>query len=283
MADEKYVTSLYGEQIDDALLQMHLRAPEGWTQGTRDGVDVDSSSIYYHNNAKYYAENAQASAARAEAAVPAGTAGAVLFDRAQSLTDDQKQQAFSNIATPTQSAVEASAIVDGTLEGWQLGDLAIASKRYTANNITAAGWYRLAKIRLANVGPTQFLHCAGLIFLTGFYNSYKPSKGILSFASDGGSSGSIVQLGGVLGGSPTRLRLVSTTAAAADGAGYLMIDAYFSQTGGMSGNVISVAACGAKTLTLQAPVAVADTATGENTRATISLTTIASGHVTTTA
>lgn len=107
MADEKYVTSLYGEQIDDALLQMHLRTPEGWTQGTRDGVDVDSSSIYYHNNAKYYAENAQASAARAEAAVPAGTEGAVLFSQAQSLTDAQKQTAFGNIVpADTEASIE---------------------------------------------------------------------------------------------------------------------------------------------------------------------------------
>lgn len=280
---ERYVSALTGPEMDAALLDMAQHNSEAWAVGTRNGAAVSSSDDTYQNNSKYYADEAEAAAARAEAAVPAGTEGAVLFSQAQSLTAAQKQQVFSNVATPTQDAVAAGAMVDGALKGWQLGDLAIASKRYTANNITAAGWYRLAKIRLANVGPTQFLHCAGLIFLAGFYNSYKPSKGVFSFAYDGGGGGNIVQLGGVLGGSPTQLRLVSTAAGAADGAGYLMIDAYFSRTGTMTGNVISVEVSGANILTLQDPVAVADTATGETVRATMSLATIASGHVTTTA
>ena len=97
MADEKYQLTLEGDQIDDALLQMHLRVPEGWAVGTRDGVPVGGSSEYYHNNAKYYAENAADAAARAEGAVPAGTAGAVFFDRAQTLTDAQAMQARRNI------------------------------------------------------------------------------------------------------------------------------------------------------------------------------------------
>lgn len=279
----KYVSALTGPEMDAALMDMAQHNSEAWAVGARDGAPVSSADVTYHNNAAYYSDNAMAAAARAEAAVPAGTAGAVLFSQAQSLTAAQKQQVFSNVATPTQSAVAAGAMVDGALEGWQLGDLAIASKRYTADNITAAGWYRLAKIRLANVGPTQFLHCAGLIFLTGFYNAYKPSKGVFSFSYDGGGGGNIVQLGGVLGGSPTQLRLVSTAAESVDGAGYLMIDAYFSLTGTMTGNVISVEVSGAKILTLQDPVAVADTATGETVRATMPLATITSGHVITTA
>lgn len=104
MADEKYELTLEGDQIDDALLQMHLRAPEGWTKGTRDGVPVGSTSEYFENNAEWFAQQAKLAvqeaedaAARAEAAVPAGTAGAVFFDRAQSLTEDQQEQARANV------------------------------------------------------------------------------------------------------------------------------------------------------------------------------------------
>lgn len=105
MADEKYRTQLTGAQVDDALQQLNQRVAEGWAVGTRDGSPVGSGSEYYQNNAKYYAgisgqavEDANAAAERAEAAVPAGTAGAVFFDREQSLTDTQKEQAKKNIA-----------------------------------------------------------------------------------------------------------------------------------------------------------------------------------------
>ena len=105
MADEKYRTQLTGAQVDDALQQLNQRVAEGWAVGTRDGSPVGPGSEYYDNNAKYWAEQshssadeAEAAAERAEAAVPAGTAGAVFFDRAQSLTDTQKEQARKNIA-----------------------------------------------------------------------------------------------------------------------------------------------------------------------------------------
>lgn len=104
MADEKYRLQLEGSQIDDALLQMNQRVPEGWAVGTRDGSPVGPGSQFHQNNAKYYAEQAggsldaaNAAAARAEAAVPAGTAGAVFFDTEQSLTDAQKAVARNNI------------------------------------------------------------------------------------------------------------------------------------------------------------------------------------------
>ena len=111
MVDEKYRIQLTGEQVDDALQQLNLRVAEGWAVGSRDGTAVSQGSQYYHNNAKYYAETsgqaqadasesadrAEVAAARAEAAVPAGTAGAVFFDRAQSLTDAQKGQVQKNI------------------------------------------------------------------------------------------------------------------------------------------------------------------------------------------
>ena len=84
--------------MDAALLDMAQHNSEAWAVGTRNGAAVSSSDDTYQNNSKYYATEAEAAAARAEAAVPAGTEGAVLFSRAQSLTDAQKVQARSNIS-----------------------------------------------------------------------------------------------------------------------------------------------------------------------------------------
>lgn len=95
---ERYVSALTGPEMDAALLDMAQHNSEAWAVGTRNGTAVSSSDDTYQNNSKYYANEAEAAAARAEAAVPAGTAGAVFFDRAQSLTDAQKVQARSNIS-----------------------------------------------------------------------------------------------------------------------------------------------------------------------------------------
>lgn len=95
---ERYVSALTGPEMDAALLDMAQHNSEAWAVGTRNGAAVSSSDETYENNSKYYATEAEAAAARAEAAVPAGTEGAVLFSRAQSLTDAQKAQARSNIS-----------------------------------------------------------------------------------------------------------------------------------------------------------------------------------------
>ncbi|MBQ6013654.1 MAG: hypothetical protein IJK59_11495 [Firmicutes bacterium] len=95
---ERYVSALTGPEMDEALLDMAQHNSEAWAIGERHGVAVGSSDDTYQNNSKYYATEAEAAAARAEAAVPAGTEGAVLFSQAQSLTDAQKQTAFDNIA-----------------------------------------------------------------------------------------------------------------------------------------------------------------------------------------
>ena len=84
-------------QITEALQLMVERVSEGWAQETYDGSPVGSGSPYYHKSSKYWATRSEDAAARAEAAVPAGTAGAVFFDRAQSLTDAQQEQARQNI------------------------------------------------------------------------------------------------------------------------------------------------------------------------------------------
>ena len=92
-----YVSTLTGPQMDAALLDMAQHNSEAWAVGTRDGSAVSSADVTYHNNAEYYATNAQSAAARAEAAVPPSTAGAVFFDRVQTLTEAQQRQARANI------------------------------------------------------------------------------------------------------------------------------------------------------------------------------------------
>ena len=110
----QYQSSLTGPEIDAALTDMARHDSEAWAVGTRDGEAVSSLDITYHNNAEYYATKADAAAARAESAVPAGTAGAVFFDQAQTLTDAQKTQAQRNIGA---YGVGAPNILDN---GWFL-------------------------------------------------------------------------------------------------------------------------------------------------------------------
>lgn len=93
----QYQSTLTGPEIDAALQDMAQHDSEAWAVGTRDGSAVTSLDVTYENNAKYYAEEATGAAARAEAAVPAGTSGAVFFDQAQTLTDAQKARARTNI------------------------------------------------------------------------------------------------------------------------------------------------------------------------------------------
>lgn len=105
----QYQSILTGPEIDAALQDMAQRNSEAWAVGQRGGVNVTSLDVTYHNNAKYYANAASEAAARAESAVPASTAGAVFFDRAQTLTGaivestsgttvtGQKGQAMANL------------------------------------------------------------------------------------------------------------------------------------------------------------------------------------------
>ena len=124
----KYVSSLTGPEMDAALIDMAYHNSEAYAVGTRNGVEVGSSDVTYHNNSKYYAEQvygytdrAEDAAARAEAAVPAGTAGAVFFDRAQSLTTAQQSQARANIMAggTNPNLLDNAYFVGG---GSQLGD-----------------------------------------------------------------------------------------------------------------------------------------------------------------
>lgn len=94
----KYVSALTGPEMDAALMDMAQHNSEAWAVGERNGEAVSSADVTYHNNARYYSDNAMSAAARAEAAVPAGTAGALFFDQAQALTDANKRQVYSNLS-----------------------------------------------------------------------------------------------------------------------------------------------------------------------------------------
>lgn len=105
----QYQSILTGPEIDAALQDMAAHNSEAWAVGQRNGADVTSLDVTYHNNARYYANAALEAANRAESAVPVGTAGVVFFDRAQTLTGEivegstgttitgQKGQFFANL------------------------------------------------------------------------------------------------------------------------------------------------------------------------------------------
>lgn len=167
---ERYVSALTGPEMDEALLDMAQHNSEAWAIGERHGVAVGSSDDTYQNNSKYYATEAEAAAARAEAAVPAGTEGAVLFSQAQSLTAAQKQQAFDNIAPDSVNQLLDIAKYDsGSVVGIHLPRFEIVSGNYpNRRDITTAGWYRIATI---STGTATFLR----IVMNGYYNSQVPT------------------------------------------------------------------------------------------------------------
>lgn len=138
MAD--YVSALTGPEMDEALYDMASHTSEAWAVGTRNDESVTSGDPTYNNNAKYWAgrsqtynTNAQAAAARAEAAVPSGTAGAVFFDRDQSLTDSQKLRARNNLGAGSRPNL---------LRNWYWGrDQVVNTLNWVDYTFTSAGTY----------------------------------------------------------------------------------------------------------------------------------------------
>lgn len=268
----QYQSSLTGPEIDAALEDMAAHNSEAWAVGARDGVEVGATDITYHNNAEYYAESANAAAARAEAAVPSGTAGAVFFDRAQTLTEAQQTRARTNIG--------AQENIADTL---QFEDsLAIGTRKFTGANVQTggAGWYRVADIDITRgASVNAVLQCSGLVIIGGQYAGYKPSKGVFSFTYDGGTIyGNIVQLGGVASTSPTQIRISNTSAGHTKGTGHLLIDLYYADTRSAI-QTVSVIVGGARAVTMQDPELITGTPTGEVVRATLDIQTIKTGAV----
>lgn len=267
----QYQSSLTGPEIDAALEDMAAHNSEAWAVGARDGVEVGSTDITYHNNAEYYAESANAAAARAEAAVPPSTAGAVFFDRVQSLTDAQKTRARTNIGA--QEDIADTLQFENTL--------AIGSRTFTSANVNAggAGWYRVAYIDLERAASiNQVFHSVGTVYLTGFYSGYKPSKGIFNYVYDGGTTlGSLVQTAGILSTSPTQIRMGNTSTGHTKGQGYVFIDLYFSNTSAGTRFTVSIIANGARGIEMIDPTLITGTPTGETVRATLTIGTTPTG------
>ena len=139
-----YISTLTGPQMDAALLDMAEHNSEAWAVGTRDGEAVTSADVTHHNNAAYYADQANGAAARAEAAVPSGTAGAVFFDRAQTLTAAQKIQVQINTGatdTPRPNLID---------NAWFLINQRGQSSYSTLNQFGLDRW------TLINGGPVQW-------------------------------------------------------------------------------------------------------------------------------
>ncbi|MBR3238492.1 MAG: hypothetical protein IKF99_08660 [Oscillospiraceae bacterium] len=196
----QYQSTLTGPEIDAALQDMAQHDSEAWAVGTRDGAAVTSLDITYENNAKYYSDNAMGAAARAEAAVPAGTAGAVFFDQAQALSDSQKAQARANIG-----AKEAFTNV------LQLSSfVAIGSAEIPGLPNATTGWYRIADID--KTGLTNAPYNQVLIMTGGYYGSGIPTEFVISASLptySNSANAKITQLGGVAGTNYTQIRFSS--------------------------------------------------------------------------
>lgn len=153
-------------QITEALQLMVERVSEGWAQETYDGSPVGSGSPYYHKSSKWWATQAADAAARAEAAVPAGTAGAVFFDRAQSLTTAQQEQARRNIM--------AGGSNRNLLDNPWWGSAEVVNQRGVTSGTTIANGYNCIDRWKTNYGSAAgtFALTAGGIELTSGTNTY---------------------------------------------------------------------------------------------------------------
>lgn len=229
---------------------------EAWAVGTRDGAAVSSLDVAYHNNAKYYSDNASSAAARAEAAVPAGTSGAVFFDQAQTLTDAQQAQARVNIGAGSSAASIPT-------------PLHINSLVYsTSGNVTTTNkWYRVATI-------TALHYPVGFMWISGAYGNYRPAVTLLSFAASGAVVHSLVQLAGAPTTGIKQVRLVQLT----NGLNQYAIEVYYNSKASNGTNSISIMCTGEK-IELTAPTLAYDTPADGKVTATLTLAAINTGII----
>lgn len=240
----QYQSSLTGPEIDVALEDMAAHNSEAWAVGARDGVAVGSTDITYHNNAEYYAESANAAAARAEAAVPSGTAGAVFFDRSQTLTEAQQEQARTNIGAQENAG--------GVLQITPF--IAIGQARIPPLRNAVVGWYRIASIDIAGTPNTVYKQV--FIMGSGAYSSGTPT--VFSLVAslptfDTYTHVRVSQLSGFVGQNYTRIRFVHD--------GNLMhIDIYLATggSGSRGAQVFHISSIGGKLITYE-PTAPLDT------------------------
>lgn len=173
------------------------------------------------------------------------------------------------------------------VNGIQLANsMAIATNTFLTANVGTggAGWYRVAYIDLARRGSEgSIFQSVGTIYLTGFYSGYKPTKGVFNYTYDGGgNANSLVQTAGVLSTSPTQMRFGNTSSGHSKGQGHLFVDLYFSNTNANVPFALSIISSGARGIEMIDPTLITGTPTGETVRATLSIATIATGHITTT-
>lgn len=183
--------------------------------------------------------------------------------------------------TPTSPVTETPATILAT-HTFEDDDFTYSGAyKFSLANVVSggAGWYRVATIPLAiGNNASQTFHAVGEIYYTGWYSGFKPTKGVFAFTYDGGSSvGNIVELSGVASTAPTQIRIIGSTY-------YMAIELYFpSITAAGAIHEIAVRALGVRGVEYQDPVLTSSLASGEAVRASMTIKTIASGAVTTSA
>lgn len=128
MAD--FISSLNGNQMDAALMDMAEHNSEAYAVGERNGVAVGTDDVTYHNNARYYAQQAQSIA-------PASVTEAVRWDIDQTaLTDANKEMARANIDAGKNGAWSNDNLLDNpfyTINQCSFSSMADGTSGYTVD------------------------------------------------------------------------------------------------------------------------------------------------------
>lgn len=171
-------------------------------------------------------------------------------------------------------------LIDGfsqIVNGLSVDKLVITDNTFTTPAMSAAGWQNIASFK-CEIGSSQNWSPLGVFFVGGFYSSYNPTKAVVAFAGNRGGSSSLVNLACALGTAPTKIRIRQNSAV-------WYIDLYRSDTRAMDHQRFSSILSGITDFAfLSTPIEVPETPTdGSTVRASLTLKTIATGSVTTTA
>lgn len=163
------------------------------------------------------------------------------------------------------------------VNGLSVGNLIMTDNTYTAPLMSAAGWQNIASFK-CKIDTSQNWSPLGIFFVGGFYSSYNPTKAVVAFSGNRGGASSLVNLSCALGTSPTKIRIRQNSE-------IWYIDLYRTDTRRLTYQKFSAILSSISDYTfLDTPESVPETPTdGSSVRATLTLKTIASGSVTTTA
>lgn len=155
-------------------------------------------------------------------------------------------------------------------------NLALADNTY-ALPASAASWICVASFR-CKINSTANWSPLGIFFIGGFYNAYNPTKAVVAFAGNRSGSSSLTCLACALGSSPTKMRIRQK-------GDTWYVDLYRSVASANDYQKFSAILSNVSDYTfLDTPESVPETPTdGSTVRATLTLKTITSGSVTTTA